>query len=69
LDTRLRSLIKSTTWRITGISVLGTVTWIVTGNWVETTYITATFNIIQVILYYFHERFWERTNWGKRVTR
>jgi len=65
LDTRLRSLVKSITWRIMGILVLGTITWIITGDWIETTYITVTFNVIQVILYFFHERLWERTNWGK----
>ncbi|MGD8505753.1 MAG: DUF2061 domain-containing protein [Candidatus Bathyarchaeota archaeon] len=64
MDTRLRSLIKSATWRITGILVLGTVTWVVTGNWAQTTYITVAFNAIQIILYYFHERLWGRTKWG-----
>jgi uncharacterized membrane protein len=68
MDTRLRSLVKSSTWRITGISVLGTITWVITGNWIQTTYITVAFNMIQVILYYLHERLWERTDWGKSVT-
>jgi len=68
MDTRLRSLVKSATWRTTGILVLGTITWVITGNWIQTTYITAAFNIVQVVLYYFHERLWERTNWGKGVT-
>lgn len=67
MDTKLRSLVKSITWRIAGIFVLGTITWIITGDSVQTTYITATFNIIQVLLYYSHERLWEKTNWGKSV--
>ncbi|TET20113.1 DUF2061 domain-containing protein [Candidatus Bathyarchaeota archaeon] len=65
MDTKLRSLLKSATWRVTGILVLGATTWIITGNWIQTTYITAIFNVIQVVFYYFHERLWERTNWGK----
>jgi len=43
LDTRLRSLVKTATWRITGILALGTVTWIITGDWIQTTYITVAF--------------------------
>jgi len=66
LDTKLRSLVKSITWRIMGISVLATITWVITSSWIHTTSITAAFNMIQVILYYFHERLWEKTNWGKR---
>jgi len=66
LDKKLRSLVKSITWRIMGISVLATITWVITSNWIHTTSITAAFNMIQVILYYFHERLWEKTNWGKR---
>ena len=27
--------------------------------------ITLVFHIIRIILYYFHERFWERITWGK----
>ncbi|MFQ6063950.1 MAG: DUF2061 domain-containing protein [Candidatus Bathyarchaeia archaeon] len=65
MDTRLRSLVKSATWRIVGILVLGAITWIVTDSWIQTTYITVAFNAVQILLYYFHERLWERTNWGK----
>jgi len=65
LDTRLRSLVKSATWRIMGIFVLGAISWVITGNWIETTYITVAFNAIQIVLYYFHERLWERAKWGK----
>ncbi len=32
-----------------------------TGDWTQITYLVSAFNIIQVILYYPLERFWERT--------
>ena len=34
-------------------------------NQVDTTWITAAYTAIQVVLYYIHERAWNKTNWGK----
>lgn len=64
-DTRLRSLVKALTWRAIGITVLGTVSWLYTGSVDKTTLITVTFHTIQIILYYIHERLWNRIRWGR----
>jgi len=64
-DSKLRSLVKSVTWRVTGILILGAIAWWFTGSWAETTGITITFHSIRVVLYYFHERAWERVSWGR----
>lgn len=66
IDSNLRSWCKSITWRIIGIFILGGLAWLFTRNWQETTMITITFHVIRLVLYYFHERLWERTNWGRR---
>jgi uncharacterized membrane protein len=65
LDKKLRSLIKSATYRIIAFIVLLTITWYATGDLVQTTFISVTFQTIQIFLYYIHERLWERINWGK----
>jgi len=65
LDRRLRSWMKAITWRVLGILILGVIAWIYTGNWEQTSIITVTFNGIRLILYYFHERLWERIRWGR----
>jgi uncharacterized membrane protein len=65
LDNRLRSLAKSITYRIIAFIVLIIITWYVTGNLVQTTFISVTFQTIQLILYYIHERIWEKIGWGK----
>lgn len=65
-DTHLRSWTKSITWRIIGIVILGVLAWLVTGNWGQTTVITLTFHVIRFVLYYFHERAWERIGWGRK---
>ena len=65
LETRSRAWIKSFVWRILGIVILGAIAWLVTHSWKEMTIITIIFHGVRVILYYFHERVWERIHWGR----
>lgn len=65
MDTKIRSWAKSIVWRAIGIVLLGVISYLITGDWKEMTVITALFHSIRVILYYFHERLWERISWGK----
>jgi len=59
-DTRLRSLIKTVTWRTTGSLATFGIAWAVTGNLA----LGSTIVLIQVtantVLYYLHERIWSR---------
>lgn len=66
LDTHKRSWAKAISWRIIAFFVLGAVSWLFTHNWSQTTGITIVYAGIQVVLYYFHERYWERVNWGRK---
>ncbi len=65
VDTRLRAWTKSITWRLIGIVILGALAWLFTQDWKETTLITITFHTIRLVLYYYHERAWERIAWGR----
>jgi len=65
MERRKRSIAKSVTWRIAGIFLLGIIAYAVTGNLKEMTIITIIFHSIRLVLYYFHERLWERISWGK----
>jgi len=65
LDTKKRSWAKSITWRVIGILLLGSISYLITGSWKEMTTITALFHGIRVIMYYYHERVWECVSWGK----
>jgi uncharacterized membrane protein len=65
LETHARAWIKSIVWRLLGIVILGTISWIITKSWKEMSMITLLFHSIRVILYYFHERVWERISWGR----
>lgn len=66
VDHHHRSLVKAITWRVLGIVMLGGLSWLFTGDFKETGLITITFNAIRFVLYYVHERVWERTEWGRK---
>ena len=51
-------------WRIVGIIFWPTISYIVTGNWVETGWLTGAF-LFMTGMYYVHERFWDSIKWGK----
>lgn len=59
-----RSVVKSTTWRITGILILGAVSYGITNKWIDTSIITLCYHGIQLILYVAHERIWQNIFWG-----
>jgi uncharacterized membrane protein len=65
MDTHKRSWVKSITWRVVGVVILGGITYGVTRNLEAMTFITLAFHSVRLILYYWHERLWERVAWGK----
>lgn len=65
METHLRSWAKSVTWRVIGIIILGGISYAITRNWEQTTVITVIFHSMRLVLYYYHERAWERISWGK----
>jgi len=57
---------KSIAWGILGIFILGSIVWMYTRSLELTTWITITFQSIKLVLYYYHERVWEKIRWGKK---
>jgi uncharacterized membrane protein len=64
----MRSLGKVVTWRImvTITNFLGG--WIVSGSWQVGLGVVSFALVVNSVLYYFHERVWNRINTGKEVT-
>lgn len=65
MDTPKRSWAKSAIWRMIGVVILGGISYGVTRDLGAVTFITLMFHGIRLILYYWHERLWERVAWGK----
>ena len=63
-ETRTRSFVKALVWRISGFIILGAISFVFTGKWGESLWISGWFNGVRFVLYYFHERVWLRVKWG-----
>lgn len=66
IETKKRSLVKSITWRIICIVVSIITAYFLTGKIDVSVAIGTIYNGITMMLYYLHERFWNRLEWGKQ---
>lgn len=64
-DTNTRSLIKAITWRITGSGATFLISWLISGNLTMASSIAVVQLTLNTILYFCHERIWNKINWGK----
>ena len=64
--TKRRSLAKSITWRLIAIAVTFIVGFVMTGSWQFAVSLSLISNLINFVLYYIHERFWLKVNWGRK---
>jgi len=63
-ETRKRSVAKSIMWRFICIVVSIATSFLLTGRWDVAVAIGSIYNVITMILYYFHERIWNLVKWG-----
>jgi uncharacterized membrane protein len=67
MDSTKRSLVKTISWRVTGSTATFLIAYILTGNLAVAGVIGVTQMISNTVLYYFHERVWNRITWGRDV--
>lgn len=64
-DTNKRSIVKTLSWRLTGSAATFGITYLISGN----IQIAGSVAVVQIVantlLYYAHERIWNKINWGK----
>ena len=65
-ENRLRSLIKGVTWRMLGTLDTIVISYILTGKIKVALSIGGIELFSKIALYYFHERVWEKINFGKK---
>ncbi|WP_369049518.1 DUF2061 domain-containing protein [Tenacibaculum sp. UWU-22] len=64
-ETPLRSIAKSISWRVVGTVDTVLISWLVTGEIATAFSIGGVELVTKMILYFFHERIWNKINWGK----
>ena len=65
MDSSVRSLAKAVSWRITGSIDTLIISWIITGQALIASGIAFTELLTKIVLFWFHERVWNRITWGK----
>jgi uncharacterized membrane protein len=65
LESNVRSIIKSICWRITGSSATFFIALLMTGDLTTSSVIGIIQIISNTILYYIHERIWNKIHWGR----
>jgi uncharacterized membrane protein len=64
-ESNLRSLAKAISWRITGTVDTFIISWIITGELALASGIALTEVVTKIVLFWAHERVWNRLPWGK----
>lgn len=67
-EDKIRSVVKTITWRVTGSGATFLIAFIMTGNIAVAGVIGLVQMFSNTILYYLHERIWNSIKWGKKHT-
>ncbi len=65
MDTPKRSLVKTITWRITGSGATFAIGYAISGDFTIAGSIASIQLVANTILYFAHERIWDRLSWGR----
>jgi uncharacterized membrane protein len=65
-DTKIRSLVKTVSWRLTGSGATFLISYVILGNIVVAGSIAVIQLVSNTILYYVHERIWNLIKWGRK---
>jgi len=66
MEKRGRSIIKALTWRAIATITTMSLVFIFTGEIILTLGVGALDVSLKLLFYYFHERVWNRLDWGKK---
>jgi len=67
MDTASRSLVKTISWRITGSGATFGISYLISGDFVIAGSIASIQLVSNTILYFIHERIWNKITWGRNV--
>ena len=64
-DQPKRSLVKTVSWRITGSGATFLISYLISGNFAVAGTIATIQLVSNTVLYFVHERIWNRIRWGR----
>ena len=66
MDQKKRSLIKAIVYRAGGAVVLALISWLATGDLIQMSTITISYQFVAIAGYFLHERLWAKIKWGTK---
>ncbi len=66
MDSHWRSIIKSVTWRLIAVTITLLISYLWLREWGSSLVLALTANGIKALLYYLHERGWNRLDFGRK---
>ena len=64
MESHLRSIAKTISWRCLAAVCTGLIAWSITGSFYLGITIGLSDTFIKLVIYYLHERGWQRVRWG-----
>ena len=64
METKTRSIVKTISWRLVGSSAVLLISFLLTGSFALAGSIATVQLISNTILYFIHERVWNKIQWG-----
>lgn len=64
MDSNKRSIAKALTWRVLASFATFIISYALTGDITAATSIASVQIVVNLILYYIHERIWAKSHWG-----
>lgn len=65
IDSRIRSIVKSISWRILAFIITILASFFVFGSWEISISVAIAADFMKIFFYYAHERLWEKISWGR----
>jgi uncharacterized membrane protein len=69
MEQRKRSILKSISWRIFSFMLTIIIIYAYTGNIKQALGVGAGIDLVKMILYYMHERLWNKVHFGRKLKR
>jgi len=66
MEQRIRSLVKAISWRVLASTTTGFIAYIFTYDHIISSSIALIDFCVKTVLYYLHERLWNRIRWGRK---
>ena len=68
-ERKIRSIVKGLSWRFIGVLNALVVTFIFLPDFKQSLKIAIAANVTGMILYYFHERVWNKSSWKRELNK